>query len=74
MMCDHTDALAPVERGMSLCGALDQKVDHSRSPDSRRSAHVVSLTLTPLGSTNHWRERRGPAIAPLEGVQSGVGK
>jgi hypothetical protein len=26
----------------------------------------------PLGSTNHWRERGGSAIAPLEGVQSGV--
>ena len=42
------------------------------APDSRRSARCGHLDTTPLGSTNHWRERGGSAIAPLEGVQSGV--
>ena len=42
------------------------------APASRRGARCEHLDTTPLRSTNHRRERGGSAIAPLEGVQSGV--
>ena len=83
LMCDHTVRCWAAERAITLVRPsmwwrrLHLRGSGTRSlpgwaPDSRRSARCGHLDTTPLGSTNHWRERGGSAIAPLEGVQSGV--
>jgi hypothetical protein len=35
--------------------------------DVRKERPIEHLDTTPLGSMNHWRERGGRRIAPLEG-------